>query len=333
MSFPYFAIVCAAVCLATPAFANDSSASLGAGGLMLTKTADVRMAAEDLFISPRQIRIRYEFVNDAPKDVDLLVAFPLPDIDAYEFFEEPLGTVTADPLNFVNFVVKQDGKTVPVQVEQRAFFQNRDVTAIVVKAGAPLNPVHPKYCTSLDKLPKAQTAALIKAGIGEMEGEYLHPHWTTRTKFFWTQHFPAGKTVVLEQSYQPVTGQAFFSRYDVQTDEKSKDSDANYWQKTYCMDKATLSTLARMIKARGAKGSEGAAPGLLATYSTDYILKTASNWKGPIGKFHLTLDKLAPANVLSLCWDGDLKKTGATRFEFSRENFAPAQDIKMVVIK
>jgi hypothetical protein len=328
-----FAAIGLAAAMVTPASANDSSASLGAGGLVLTKTADVRMASEDLFISPKQIRIRYEFVNDAKKDVDLLVAFPLPDIDAYEYYEESYGTVTADPLNFVNFEVRQDGRKIPVQVEQRAFLKDRDVTAIVAKAGAPLNPVHPKNVPALDKLPKAQMEMLIEAGLGEMEGEYLHPHWTTRTKFFWTQHFPAGKTVVLEQSYQPVAGRALFSQYDLTADEKSKDSDSGYWQKTYCMDKATLATLARMIKASAKKGSDGVAPGLLTAYSTDYILKTANNWKGPIGKFHLTLDKLKPDNVLSLCWNGELKKTGATQFEFTRENFAAAQDIKLAVIQ
>lgn len=331
MKFVRCAAVAAVVGLAVPAQANDSSATLGAGGLMLTTTADIRMASEDLFISPKQIRIRYEFTNDASKDLDLLVAFPLPDIDAYEFFEEPLGTVTADPLNFVNFQVKQDGRPVTVQMEQRAFFQNKDVTAIVKKAGVPINAVHPKYGQSLDKLPKAQMAALVKAGIAEMEGDYLHPRWTARTKFFWKQHFPAGKTIVLEQTYQPVTGQAFFSQYDLKADDKSEDD--MYWKKTYCIDKNTQSTLARMIKARSSKGSNDAAPGLLVSYATDYILKTANNWKGPIGKFHMTLDKLKPANVLSLCWDGDLKKTGATRFEFTRDNFAPAQDVKLVVIE
>jgi hypothetical protein len=37
--------------------------------------------------------------------------------------------------------------------------------------------------------------------------------------------------------------------------------------------------------------------------------------------------------VLSLCWGGDLKKTGATTFEAARENFAPARDIKLLVLQ
>jgi hypothetical protein len=66
---------------------------------------------------------------------------------------------------------------------------------------------------------------------------------------------------------------------------------------------------------------------------TDYILSTANTWKGPIGQFHLTLDKLDPNAVLTLCWKGALKKTGPTTFEFSARNFAPAQDIHLAVLK
>jgi hypothetical protein len=70
---------------------------------------------------------------------------------------------------------------------------------------------------------------------------------------------------------------------------------------------------------------------LLNAYSTDFVLSTAGNWKGPIGWFRLTLDKLKPDNVLSLCWDG-LRKTGSTTFEFAAANFAPKHDVQMLVL-
>ena len=72
---------------------------------------------------------------------------------------------------------------------------------------------------------------------------------------------------------------------------------------------------------------------LMSTYETSYILSTAGNWQGPIGKFHLTLDKLKPDNILSLCWDGELKKTGPTTFEFAADNFAPKRDIALIVME
>ena len=106
-------------------------------------------------------------------------------------------------------------------------------------------------------------------------------------------------------------------------------SDGDFWTKTYCIDGATRATLATRIGAKNANMEDG---GMMLAFSTDYILMSGNNWKGPIGHFHLTLDKLKPDNVLSLCWDGKLKKTGATTFEDTRENFAPARDIKLLVV-
>ena len=44
------------------------------------------------------------------------------------------------------------------------------------------------------------------------------------------------------------------------------------------------------------------------------------------------LDKLKPNNLLSLCWDGPLKKTGPTTFEAELKNFSPKRDIKLLVL-
>ena len=52
--------------------------------------------------------------------------------------------------------------------------------------------------------------------------------------------------------------------------------------------------------------------------------------RGPIGRFRLTLDKVAPANILSLCWDG-LSKTGPTTFESVKQDFLPDCDIRLLV--
>jgi hypothetical protein len=97
------------------------------------------------------------------------------------------------------------------------------------------------------------------------------------------------------------------------------------------MDAGTVAKLKAMGAAAAKRhGDNGSA---LEAYSTDFILKTANNWKGGIGKFHLTIDKLKPDNVLSLCWAGDLKKTGPTMFEFTAANFHPTQDLAFVVIE
>lgn len=324
----FLAAAGAMLCLSTQALADDSSAALGAGGVVLTQSANIRMAKEDLFVSPNKVRIRFEFVNDSAKDIDTVVAFPLPDIDMNEFTESPVGTMTDDPLNFVGFTVTAGGKKIAPQVEQRAFYKGKDVTDIVRRAGVPLMMNDPHFNDITEKLAADKRKILESADLADSEsGSFVHPHWTVRTKFFWHQVFPAHQTVVLEHGYQPVTGQSFFTKYELAGD---KDSSATLYAKTYCIDPGTHAAIAARIGGKAADMSDG---GMLLAFSTDYILVSGNNWKGPIGHFHLTLDKVKPDNIMSVCWKGDLKKTGPTMFEATEENFAPASDIKMLVLQ
>ena len=322
----YAGAACAALLCASGAVADDSSAALGMGGVMFTQSPDIRMADEDLSISPKQVRIRFVFANDSSKDVDTVVAFPLPDINTAEFSNSPIGTVTNDPVNFVGFSVKADGKPVAVSVEQRAWFNNRDVTAIIKSVGLPVNVISEGGYEKLVALSPAKRKILTAGDLAEFDGNNnALPHWIVRTRFYWRQHFPARKSVVLEQSYQPVTGQSLFGPMELD----SKSEDGSYYTKKFCVDAPSRVTLARMTAA--AKKAKPDGGGYLNLLTTEYILSTGNNWKGPIGRFHLTLDKLAPDNVISLCWDGKLKRTGATTFEDTRENFAPKNDIKLLV--
>ncbi|HEY1630682.1 MAG TPA: DUF4424 family protein [Rhizomicrobium sp.] len=312
---------------AAPAFADDSSAALGAGGVVLTQAADIRMAKEDLYVSPKKVRIHFAFVNDGAKDIDTIVAFPLPDIDMNEFTESPIGAVTDDPVNFVGFTITANGKPVAPAVEQRAFYKGKDVTDIVKRAGVPLSLSDPKFAPLMEKLPAAQRKILEDAGLADGEsGSFEHPHWLVRTKFWWRQAFPAHRTVTLDHAYQPVTGQGFFTVYEID----NKDSDGQYYFTTYCIDPATKAAIAARLGGKNASLEDG---GMLTRYNTDYILMSGNNWKGAIGHFHMTLDKLKPDNILSLCWKGDLKKTGATTVDFTADNFAPSRDIRMLILE
>jgi hypothetical protein len=321
--------ICALVALAliasTPALADDSSASLAAGGLVFTKQADIRMAVEDLRISPKEVRVRYEFVNDGKQDVQTVVAFPMPDIDVREFWYEPLGTTVDQSPNFMGFALTVDGKRVEATPDERAVLDGRDVTAQVKAAGLPINIAGSKLVDKIDHLAPAQKKSLAAARLVEIDGTEAHPHWIAKTSFWWHQNFPAGKTVVIEHRYQPVTGQSFFG------EEELKDtSDGSHNRRDFCIDEPTAAAIRARIAHLDKNGANGA---YLQAFTAGFVLRTASNWKGPIGRFHLTLDKLKPANALSLCWDGDLKKTGATTFESTRENFAPARDIKLLVLQ
>jgi hypothetical protein len=319
--------IAASILFAWPAAGDDSSAQLKAGGIVFVNTTPLKMAEEDLYISPEKVRIRFVFANDTAKPVETLVAFPLPDIDNNEYTEVPLGAITNDPVNFVGFGVTVGGRKVPFAIEQRAFYQGRDVTRLLDELGAPLNVVAGENYKTLDALAGKARKALLAADLADEEGEgHLHPHWTVKTKFYWTQRFAARSRVVIEHSYLPVTGGALFGDTEI-----NPGPDATYFPaREYCIDPATMERARALLKTRRAKDD---GTGLLTALTTDYILTTARNWQGPIGRFHLTLDKLKAENVLSLCWEGELKKTGATTFEANIKDFVPKNDIHLLVLQ
>lgn len=72
-------IAAAALAGAGAALANDTTVSIGAGGLVLEKTSAIKMASEDLYVSATRIRIRYVFRNVTAAPITTIVAFPMPD--------------------------------------------------------------------------------------------------------------------------------------------------------------------------------------------------------------------------------------------------------------
>jgi len=70
------------------------------------------MAVEDLRISPKEVRVRYEFVNDGQR-MCRRRRLSMPDIDVREFWYEPLGTTVDQTPNFMGFALdrrRQEGR-------------------------------------------------------------------------------------------------------------------------------------------------------------------------------------------------------------------------------
>jgi hypothetical protein len=70
-------------------------------------------------------------------------------------------------------------------------------------------------------------------------------------------------------------------------------------------------------------------------YTVGYILRTATNWRGPIDTFHFMLQGghldsemgTGEARVMSLCTDLPLRQTAPMRFEATVRNYVPTQDL------
>jgi hypothetical protein len=118
----------------TPAFANDSSAELTTGGLVLAKSADIEMRSEDLSISAKEIVVRYRFFNRAAHDVMTTVAFPMPDI-VWDGPDTNIAVPAPDSPNFLDFRTAIDGQPVTAENEQKAFAKGVDITAELAALG------------------------------------------------------------------------------------------------------------------------------------------------------------------------------------------------------
>src|SRR5215213_9510723 len=93
-------LIAAVMMAAAPAFGNDTTAELAAGGLIFVRNDNVEMRSEDLLISPKEVIVRYRFYNKSDKDVTVLVAFPMPDIKVDEA-DQNIAVPTEDPINFL----------------------------------------------------------------------------------------------------------------------------------------------------------------------------------------------------------------------------------------
>jgi len=313
------------------AHANDSTAELTTGGLVLAKTADIEMRAEDLAISEKQIAVRYRFFNHSAEDVTATVAFPMPDI-AWEGPDTNIAVPVPDSPNFLDFHTFVDGREVAAQNEQKAVAGGVDVSARLQALGVSLAPQRESTWAALDALPPARRDELVKAGIatpndydvGKGWEHHLAPNWTLKSSFFWKQTFPAGKEVAVEHRYRPSVGETVGTMIGSPNIDATELGD---YETLYCVDKAFLAG-ARQAERLDASGSPQSP---LYEKRIAYVLATGANWAGPIGDFHLIVDKGAPDSLVSFCADG-VKKIAPTLFEVRHADFTPTQDLHILIL-
>ncbi|MCG7508104.1 DUF4424 domain-containing protein [Mesorhizobium retamae] len=313
---------------AVPALANDSTAELGAGGLILSRNDAVSMDSEDLFISPDKVTVDYVFRNTSDKDVNTIVAFPLPEIEASPYEMPSIPEEGSE--NFLGFEVTVDGVAVKPELEQKAFAVGVDVSEELKAQSVPLYPYGKTALAALAKLPQQVADDWLARGIivldqyddGSGWKSVRSPYWQLRSTFWWRAAFPAGKPVHVSHRYKPsvgaTAGLTFFN------DGKFQGEYDNY-KRRYCLDDALEAAVRKAQKAN--TGSTQLYESRIA-----YILTTGGNWAtGSIGRFKLTVDKLDARSLVSFCGTG-VKKTGPTTFEMTAEDFVPERDIDILLL-
>jgi hypothetical protein len=305
----------AAVALAAPAAANDSTAEHAAGGLVLTRSAEIDMVSEDLFVSAGEVRVRYVFRNRSPSDVRTTVAFPMPDRDLREERQMDVAYPTG-------FATRVDGRPAAMKVERKALLGAIDRTALLAGLGIASDA----GSDALDRLKPADRERLVKLGLAEPDeydaGKGLERHfapaWTVKETWFREQVFPAGRDVVVEHRYVPGTGGSVDAALGFAEFRTSPEGRAMI--RDYCVDAAFLAGLDRMRRRSPATPEQ----------RIGYILTTGGNWRSPIGDFRLVVDKGAPANLVSFCGEG-VRKISPTRFEIRKKNWRPDRDLSILI--
>lgn len=312
----------AAACLAAPAVANDSVASMGAGGLVLQRTDGIVMRSEDLFVSAAEIRVRYAFFNRTDRDISTIVAFPLPDIVGGGESDMAL----SDPAD-LRFTTTVDGRRVATAVEQKAVKDGVDRTGLLRSLGLPLSPYDDSVRDALAALPRAAIDGLIQLGLlddrsyigGVATYADFAPLWTLKTTHYWTQVFPAGRVLDVDHRYVPAVGGSAGSAFG---DPDLTESEWFHEDRTrYCAEPDFIAA-ARRKRERGE---------YLTETWIDYVLTTGANWAEPIGDFRLVVDKGSPANLVSFCGEG-VRRISPTQFEMRRRNFTPDRDLAVLIL-
>jgi hypothetical protein len=324
-------IATAVLALAAPALANDSSAELKQGGLVLVRNPGVEMRSEDLFISQTAVKVRYRFGNTTGRDQRVTVAFPMPNITV-EGPDDNISIPTDDPLNFLAFSTRVDGRPVKAQVEQRVFSRGVDRTAYLRSLGVPLAPHLPAAGKALDGLPKGARQHVLSIGlaipddydVGKGWEHHLQPTWTLRTTYYWDQLFPAGRELRVEHDYKPSVGET--SGTALESDGFLSSPDFKQMKAKYCIDEAFMAAVAR------AKRAVGRDRQAFFEKRIDYVLSSGGNWKSPIGDFRLVVDKGRPDALVSFCMDG-VTKIGPTQFEVRKTAFRPTKDLSILILE
>lgn len=316
----------------SPALANDSSAELATGGLTFVRNDAIEMRSEDLFISAKEIRVRYSFFNKTAADVTVLVAFPMPEISV-EHQDQNISVPTEDPENVLGFATTVNGRGVAASIEQKVFKNGVEHTALLRGLNVPLAPHLAATGEALDRLPRAKWDDLVRAGLAEIEEfdagkgmeKHLSPRWALRTTYFWQQTFPANAETLIDHRYKPSVGASAGTMLGQPP--VAGDTTIAEYTKKYCMDRAFLGSVER---ARRAAGRDAGTP--FTEERIDYILKTGANWAGPIRSFRLVVDKGDADSLVSFCGDG-VKKIGATQFEMRKTDFTPTGNFSVLILK
>jgi Domain of unknown function (DUF4424) len=307
--------------------ANDSTAEVAVGGLRLTQSDAISLDKEELFISRDEVRVDYVFTNTSAKDIDTLVAFPLPE----QGFPDGDDSIVYDLDKDLDFKTTVAGKPVHYDVVTQALMNGVDISSLLDTVGLTFaaqwkDGVNPDASlASRDATAREKLIALgAVKNIGTATEPYYMQQWTVQTTVTRKQVFKAGASVKVRHRYKPLAGgsvggglSAEFRKQDWGKQQLAK----------YCVEESWLKRFDKEVP----KHVANANPTGYNEVWLGYVLKSGANWKGPIKDFRLVVDKGKADSLVSFCGE-DVKKISATQFEMRKTNFEPKDDLNVLIV-
>ena len=277
------------------------------------------------------MRVRYTYANRGDKPVTLLVAFPMPDVPL-EGTDPEWGEAAYPDPDLIDMKTLVNGEPTGLMRIDIAKVRGKDVEKRLKELGWPvLHWKAPDFAARLNSLSAEDKSELVAEGLLTTEfvteGE-VRPAWTVSTSFVRTQTFPPGVPITVEHSYAPMQGGTVGSALGRDFREKGQlDADSEYVTR-YCVDDSFLRGFDRKRYLPSGEENERVFP---IENWIGYALSPGANWKGPIKRFRLTVDKGDADRLVSLCMDG-IKKVSPTRFEVVRTNYEPDRDLDLLFV-
>ena len=296
--------------MATRGSANDTFAELATGGLVFTKSNDIEMHSEDLFISMKEILVQYHFFNRSDRDITTQIAFPMPDIP-YGVEDFNFVIPTKDPENILGFTTTVNNRPVAALVERKALLNGVDKTEVLRNLGV---PVAPSLTWKGDDLSRETWDQLASLGLVQdtTTSDGYQPRWTLKTTYYWRQTFPAHQKVIIDHRYLPSVGEVVpMSASDLLAVPSNLQIDQSRGLNGFCIDQAFLNAMVRPANTNWEQ------------HIIKYTLVTGANWSGPIKNFRLVVDKGSSDNLVSFCGQG-VRKISPTQFEIRAADFTRA---------
>lgn len=335
--------------------ANDTSATVAAGGITYKISDDISMDEEILKLSLEKVDVSYRFFNHQNHEIEETIAFPLPPIpygapkfrdDYYptwdeEFMvrqyldenpknmgDEVFNSTLKQKLNFatfINFERTVNGVPHSHNYQTRAITSDgRDVTAQLKQNHIPLSFMYLRGFMGEGKLshsPKLRKK-IQKLGLLSKKGE---PLWRTETTYFWTERFAPKQETLVTHTYKPHPGYHWMTAKDPKSIDDIKlyirGAETPRWSEFCVNDKDAADLVALMQKG-----------GPYRVYDFQYILKTGANWKGSIKKFRLEITPPLHTVKTLFCWKGAKQVVKDGEIVSEMENFNPDQNLRILFV-